>query len=84
MSIADDGAGAAAQLISLNRGLFRLLAQSCGWTGAADAVTDSTACRSLLRDHILPHLEAAGWRHLVDAALERHTSEGAGGWRGSR
>ena len=64
MSIADDGAGAAAQLISLNRGLFRLLAQSCGWTGAADAVTDSTACRSLLRDHILPHLEAAGWRLL--------------------
>ena len=32
----------------------------------------------LLRDHILPHLEAAGWRHLVDAALERHTSEGGG------
>ena len=58
MSIVDNGAGAAAQLIALNAPLMYWLSQSL--RPGADEAT-----RSMLREHLLPHLVAAGWALLT-------------------
>lgn len=58
MSIVDNGAGAAAQLIALNAPLMYWLSQSL--RPGADEAT-----RSMLREHLLPHLAAAGWALLA-------------------
>lgn len=58
MSIVDNGAGAAAQLIALNAPLMYWLSQSL--RQGADEAT-----RSMLRELLLPHLVTAGWALLA-------------------